>query len=227
VGGLAVNGWFAPGTVPSYAVAGTVASLDVSGLPGFSALPRTRLTGTLSINGRGTTPETFAGRFELAAQPGSTIGGIVLESGVARFTAESGVMRIDTLLFAARGLRLEARGGLGLTRPSPVTLTFSLNAPNLALLRPLLPGADTLPELSGSIAAAGVMTGTIRAPAIAANGRVQGLQYGQWAAGALTFDFNGAKEPRGWRGTAKLDGRARRARWSSRGSPCAAWCWTT
>ena len=207
LGLLDVEGWFAPGTVPSYAVSGAVAGLNLNALPGFAALPRTRLNGTLSINGRGTTPETFAGRVEFEATAGSTVGGQPLEAGIARLSGRDGLLAIDTLLFAIRGARFEGRGALGISRPAPQPLTFSLNVPNLQALRTLLPGADTLPDLAGSIAAAGTFTGTLQAPAVAARGEARGLRYGAWGAGQLLFDASGSRSAAGWTGNARLEGR--------------------
>ena len=44
-------------------------------------LPDTRLTGTIDVEGRGTTPETFAGRVAFDAAPGSTVGGVAIQRG--------------------------------------------------------------------------------------------------------------------------------------------------
>ncbi|HYJ78214.1 MAG TPA: hypothetical protein VEW03_01325, partial [Longimicrobiaceae bacterium] len=205
-GVLDVNGWYLPGTVPSYQVNGSIAGLDLSGLPGLGFLPRTRLTGNLALEGRGTTPETFVGRVELVAAAGSTVAGLPLQAGIARFSSDGAVLRVDTLLFAVRGARLEARGGLGITRPAPTPLTFALEAPDLQVVRALLPGADTLPDLSGAIAAAGSVGGTLRAPVLAATGRARAFRYGKWAAGVLDFDAQGSRSGRDWTGTAKLEG---------------------
>jgi len=206
-GAFALNGWFAPGTVPRYAIRGTVAGLDLAALPGLAAFPHTRLTGTLLLDGRGTTPETFAGRAEFTAAPGSTVGGIALTAGTVKVNSDGGVLRVDTLLFAGRGFRAEARGQIGITR-SAGPLTFSLNAPNLALLRPFVPGSDTLPDLAGSVALSGTMQGTLRAPSVGVSGQARGFRYGTYAAGALTFSFAGAKTGATWTGEAKLNGTA-------------------
>jgi autotransporter translocation and assembly factor TamB len=203
---LDLKGWYLAGAVPRYAVAGRVAGIDLSGLPGMAALPRTRLTGAIAIDGEGTTPETFAGRIDFTASPGSTIGGIPLEAGVARIVSDGGVIRVDTLLFAIRGARLEARGAVGVERPAPEPLTFTFQAPNLAALRPLVPGGDTLPELAGAVALSGSLAGTVRAPVLAVGGTARGLRYGAWAASTLDFTASGSKDARGWAGTARLQG---------------------
>ncbi|HVG45959.1 MAG TPA: translocation/assembly module TamB domain-containing protein [Longimicrobium sp.] len=210
-GTFALNGTYAPGTVPVYAIRGQVAGLDLSALPGLSAFPRTRLTGSLLLDGRGTTPETFVGRVEFVAAPGSTIGGIALTAGTVKVNSDGGVLRVDTLLFAGRGFRAEARGSLGLTRNAG-PLTFSLNAPNLALLRRLVPGSDTLPEVAGSVAMSGTVSGTVARPSVDTRGQARGFRYGAYAAEALTFTFAGAKGDVGWAGKTTLNGTALQVR---------------
>jgi hypothetical protein len=203
-----VDGWYAPGPVPSYAVNGSVAELDVSGLPGMTSMPRTRLTGTLAIQGRGTTPETFAGTVAFRAEPGSLIGRYPLQTGLARLEARGGILRVDTLDFALRGARFSATGAIGLTTPSATPLQFSLNAPDLALLRPIIPGGDTLPDLAGALTAAGTITGTVKAPTIAARGNGRGLRYGTMAAGTLAFDVSGLRSGTAWNGRVNVEGTA-------------------
>jgi autotransporter translocation and assembly factor TamB len=209
LGLLDVRGWYQPGTVPSYAVSGSVAQLDVSALPGLAAAPRTRLTGTLSIQGRGTTPETFSGTVAFNAQPGSLIGRFPLQAGLARVTAADGILRVDTLNFALRGARFAATGAIGLTRPTAEPLRFSLNAPDLAALRPLIPGGDTLPDLAGALTARGAINGTVRDPVITAEGTGRGLRYGTLAAGTLAFNVADLRRgPASWIGQASLAGTA-------------------
>jgi hypothetical protein len=208
MGLLDVRGWYAPGTVPSYAVRGSVANLDVSGLPGMTSAPRTRLTGTLAIEGRGTTPETFAGTVDFRAEPGSLIGRYPLQAGLARLEARNGILRVDTLDFALRGARFSATGSIGLTTPTTQPLSFSLVAPDLAALRPIIPGGDTLPDLAGSLTARGTLVGTVRNPTVTARGNARGLRYGTMAAGTLAFDVSGLRSGTAWTGRATLDGTA-------------------
>ena len=208
LGLLDVRGWYAPGTVPSYAVRGSVANLDVSGLPGMRGMPRTRLTGTLDVQGRGTTPETFAGTVNFRAEPGSLVGRYPLQAGLARIEARNGVLRVDTLDFALRGARFSATGAIGLTTPTTTPLSFALTAPDLAALRPIIPGGDTLPDLAGSLTARGTLVGTVRNPTITARGNGRGLRYGTMAAGTLAFDVSGLRSGTAWTGRATLDGTA-------------------
>jgi len=204
---FALNGSFTPGTVPSYAIRGTVTGLDLASLPGLAAFPRTRLTGNFLLDGRGTTPETFVGRVEFTAQPGSTVGGITLNTATLKVNSDGGVLRVDTLLFAGRGFRAEARGAIGLTRDAG-PLSFSLAAPNLALLRPFVPGSDTLPALEGAVQMSGTMQGTISHPSVGLAGSARGFRYGTYALGAVDFSFSGSKAGTAWTGEAKLNGTA-------------------
>ncbi|HEU0052059.1 MAG TPA: hypothetical protein VFQ39_02735, partial [Longimicrobium sp.] len=207
-GRIDLAGWFLPGDVPRYSVSGSVEGLNLSGLPGIpAAIPRTRLTATVAIEGQGTTPETLAGTYRVEVAPGSMIGGVPIERGIARVTARDGILYVDTVSFAARTARFEGGGQLGLTRPAPEPLRFSLQVPDLAQLRQILPGADTLPDLAGSIAASGLFRGTLSRPDIAANGEARGLRWGRWAAADLRFDGSGRKDESGsWIGNARLNG---------------------
>ncbi|MBV9111145.1 MAG: hypothetical protein JO306_17195, partial [Gemmatimonadetes bacterium] len=204
-GGFALNGWYQPGTVPSYSIRGNVAGLDLSALPGLGAFPKTRLTGTIALDGRGTTPQTFDGRVQFFAAPGSTVGGITLTAGSLDVVASNGVLRVDTLLFTARGLRAEAHGSIGLTRNAG-PLSFALTAPNLAQLRAFVPGSDTLPDIAGAVSMTGTASGTVSNPSIGASGSARGFRYGTYAANSLTFTFSGVKSPQGWTGNTRLDG---------------------
>jgi autotransporter translocation and assembly factor TamB len=204
-GTFVLNGTYAPGTVPAYSLRGQVAGLDLSALPGLGALPRTRLTGSLLLDGRGTTAETFVGRVEFTAAPGSTVGGIALTAGTIRVNSADGVLHVDTLLFAGRGFRAEAKGEIGLTRNAG-PLSFSLTAPNLVQLRPFIPGSDTLPDFAGSVALSGSATGTLSRPAVGVGGQARGFRYGTYAADQVTFTFQGMKADGGWTGKTTLNG---------------------
>ena len=210
-GAFVLNGTYAPGAVPVYDIRGRIAGLDLSALPGLGAFPHTRLTGQFLLAGRGTTADTFVGRVEFTADSGSTVAGIQLASGVLRVNSDGGVLRVDTLLFAGRGFRAEARGSLGLTRNAG-PLTFSLTAPNLAQLRPFVPGSDTLPEFSGAVAMSGTISGMLSRPSVGVAGQARGFRYGAYAADQLTFTFAGVKDERGWSGRTTLKGSGLKAR---------------
>lgn len=202
-----VEGTFAPGTVPAYAVRGRIQGLDLSALPGMANLPDTRLTGTIDVEGRGTTPETFAGRVAFDAAPGSTVGGVPIQAGTVRLTAAEGVLNIQTLTLAVRGARLEASGSLGLTGPAPDVLRFTLDAPNLGVLAALLPPPGAFePEIAGSVQASGWVGGTLRYPEVAVNGRGSGLRWQTYAADQLAFEARLQKGPTIWTGNVNLNG---------------------
>ncbi|HET6231660.1 MAG TPA: hypothetical protein VFE05_16420, partial [Longimicrobiaceae bacterium] len=207
VGMLDLHGWYAAGTVPSYAVAGRVAGLDLHGLPGFATVPVTNLTATVDIAGSGTTPETFNGRIAFDASPGSTVGGVPLEAATARIVAANGVLRVDTFTVALRGARAEASGTLGLTRDDPVGLRFSLTAPNLAAVTGLFPTAvvgGTLPQVSGAVSARGTVTGSLRNLAVNATASGSNVQYGTNRAGSFSLIASGTLGAAGWTGHAAV-----------------------
>jgi hypothetical protein len=202
-----VEGFFAPGTVPRYAVSGRIQGLDLSALPGMAGLPDTRLTGTIDVEGRGTTPETFQGRVAFDAAPGSTIGGVAIQTGTVRMTAAEGILRIQSLALAVRGARLEASGALGLTSPAPEVLRFTVDAPNLGVLAALLPPPGAFePEIAGSLQASGWVAGTLRFPEVAMNGRGSGLRWQTYAANQLAFEARLQKGPSLWTGNVNLNG---------------------
>lgn len=202
-----VEGYFAPGTVPTYAVSGRVQGLDLSALPGAANLPETRLTGTIDVEGRGTTPETFAGRIAFDAVPGSTIGGVAIQEGTVRMTAAEGVLRVQSLALAVRGARLTAEGALGLNAPAPDVLRFTVDAPNLGVLAALLPPPGAFePEIAGSLQASGWVGGTLRFPEVAVNGRGSGLRWKTYAADQLAFNARLQKGPTIWTGNLNLNG---------------------
>ncbi|HEX6041920.1 translocation/assembly module TamB [Longimicrobium sp.] len=202
-----VEGYFAPGDVPTYAVSGRIQGLDLSALPGGANLPDTRLTGTIDVEGRGTTPETFAGRVAFDAAPGSTVGGVALEAATVRLTAAEGVLRIQSLTLGVRGARLEASGALGLNAPAPEVLRFTVDAPNLGVLAALLPPPGAFePAVAGSLRASGWVGGTLRFPEVAVNGRGSGLRWQTYAADQLAFDARLQKGPSIWTGSVNLNG---------------------
>ena len=206
-GTFELRGSFAPGTVASYAFSGRVQGLDLSSLPGMSMLPATRLTGTFDIAGRGTTPETFEGRVAFDAVPGSTVGGIALRTGTVRMTAAEGILRIQSLTLAAEGARLEASGALGLTRPAPEVLRFTLDAPDLSVLAAVLPPPGRFePEVAGSLQASGWVGGTLRFPEVAVNGRGSGVRWETYAADQLALSATLQKGPTIWTGSVNLNG---------------------
>jgi translocation and assembly module TamB len=202
-----IEGSFAPGEVPTYAISGRVQGLDLSALPGGAMLPETRLTGTLDVEGRGTTPETFAGRVAFDAAPGSTVGGVAIETGTVRLTAAEGILTVQALTLAIRGARLEASGALGLTRPAPEVLRFTVDAPNLATLAAIIPPPGAFePTMAGSLQASGWVAGTLRFPEVAVNGRGSGLRWETYAADQLAFDARLQKGPTIWTGNVSLNG---------------------
>lgn len=186
---LDVEGFYQPGTVPSYSVAGNVSGLNLSQLPGGEALPPSDLRGQIDLEGRGATLETFAGRLRFNAT-GSTLAGLPLEAMQVDLTVTDGVLQVETLNASLAGSQLTASGTWGLTRPVPSNqLTFRLVARDLARLRPLLEAAPGLqPQLAGSFVLQGTVAGSVGTPVIDVAFRGQNLRYDQWRAARLEFD---------------------------------------
>lgn len=202
-----VRGTFLPGTVPAYTVSGRIQGLDLSSLPGMANLPATRLTGTIDVDGRGTTPETFQGRVAFDASPGSTVGAVPIEAGTVQLTAADGVLNVQRLLLAVRGARVEASGSLGLTAAAPVVLNFTVDAPNLGVLGALLPPPGAYePEIKGSLQASGWVGGTLRYPEVAVNGRGSGLAWTKYQADQLAFEARLQRGATIWTGNVRVNG---------------------
>ncbi|HEX7242548.1 MAG TPA: translocation/assembly module TamB domain-containing protein, partial [Longimicrobiaceae bacterium] len=201
-----LQGWFRTGAVPSYAVTGQVAGINMQQLPGLQGLPASSLNASIDLQGRGTTPETFEGRLSFAARS-STVAGVTLDAATARLVAEGGVVRVDTLDAAFRGTRLTASGTWGLTRPAPGLLRFTLSSPNLAAVAPLAARTGmTTPDVAGSIAGSGWVAGTFRAPVVGFAVEGSGLRYGTWRAGRLTASGQLARAGQAWTGRVSLLG---------------------
>ncbi len=204
VGLLDLEGWFRPGEVPSYFVTGRVAGVNPQELPGGRGMPAGNLTAELRVEGRGTTPETFEGSVDLVAQS-STLAGQPLDAATVRLAARGGILQIDTLQASFRGARVAASGAWGLTRPAAEPLRLSLAAQDLATFAPMLARAGVAPpDLAGSVALEGTVSGTFRSPAFDLSGSGSGLRYGTWRAGTLALQAQGALGPQGWRGFGNL-----------------------
>ncbi|MDB4948280.1 MAG: Autotransporter translocation and assembly factor TamB [Gemmatimonadetes bacterium] len=207
LGLLDLHGWYQQATVPSYSVRGNVVGLDLSGLPGTMAFPSSRITGTLELDGRGITPETFAGTLGFDIAAGSTLGGVPIDAATGHVTGGGGQLRVDTLVLALRGARAEASGVLGLSVPSAQGLAFSVRAPDLALLAGLFAGTGAeIPRVEGSLSASGRVLGTLSAPRIVAKGSGANLRYGDNRAATFALDVDLARAGAGWTGRAAVDG---------------------
>ncbi|MBA2244612.1 MAG: translocation/assembly module TamB [Gemmatimonadetes bacterium] len=203
---LAVEGWYTPGDLPSYALSGVVAGVNLRQLPGAQALPTTNLTAGVQLEGRGITLETLDGRLSLTAT-GSTIGGESLEAATAELAVRGGILRVDTLALALRGNRLAASGQWGLQQPAPAPLRFSLASPDLASLTPVLISMRRVDiQLAGALTLEGWLAGSLENPALAATGRGRNLRYNGWRAGTLALQGEARREVAGWSGQGNVSG---------------------
>jgi hypothetical protein len=189
-GALNVRGGYAPGNIPSYYLSGSIAGLNLQQFPYGTSLPATNLTGTISLQGRGTTLETLAGTLQLNAT-GSTVAGVPTDALLAKLAIDGGVLTVDTLDAELSGSRLTARGTLGLTRPVASPLQYRLVVPDLSDFAALMPPSAGLPpRMTGSFFLQGTVSGSVKAPLVAADFRGQGLRYSEWRAGRLQFRTN-------------------------------------
>lgn len=195
-----VTGSYTPGEVPTYRASGGVRGLNLRGVPGLETLPQSRVSGVIDVAGRGTTPETLAGRFYVAARDSLTSDALLV-----RAVAEQGVLRVDTLNASLAGVRLQAEGTLGLVRPSPEPLEFSFTAADLSTLASVLPPPGPLvPDLAGRLAARGTIAGTLRSPRLAVGAEGEGLRYEEWQAASLRLQGEAADGVAGWDGSVTL-----------------------
>lgn len=203
---LAVTGWYLAGDVPAYDLTGQVAGLNLRRLPDGENFPETQLTGSFTAEGRGADPRTMDARFALAAGS-STVGGVPLETGVARVALNRGVLRIDTLAFALGGARVAAAGSWGLTRPLAEPLRLSINAPDLAVFAPLagLVSPDDEPRFAGSLSLDGTLAGSLDEPVIDLTATGSDLLFREWEAGRLAAEAAISRTDSVWTGTASLN----------------------
>lgn len=186
-GGIDVRGGYAPGSIPTYYLSGRIAGLNLQQFPYGTSLPPTNLTGTINLQGRGTTLETLSGTLQLNAT-GSTFAGIPADALLANLAVEGGVLRVDTLDAQLSGSRLTASGSLGLTRPVATPMQYRLIVPDLSSLASVMPlRAGLPPRMGGAFSLEGTVAGSVKAPVVAAEFQGQGLRYADWRAGRLHF----------------------------------------
>jgi translocation and assembly module TamB len=200
-----VQGWYDPRTVPLYAFGGTIAGLDLQLVPGLEGVPPTNLVLTLSVEGRGSSPETFAGRFTADAT-GSRVGPLPIEAGSLRGSIDEGVLHLDDLRFSVAQTRVDAEGEWGLTRPAPRPLAFSIVSPDLTALTPVLNAMRIVePRLTGAIRLEGSVAGTLENPILQVGGSGRNLRFDEWRAGTLALEADVQRGPGGWEGSGSFE----------------------
>ncbi|HET8654742.1 MAG TPA: translocation/assembly module TamB domain-containing protein [Longimicrobiaceae bacterium] len=191
-GQLNLSGYYAGGATPTYRLVGQVQGLDLQQLPLPVAMPPSSITGSIALQGSGTTLGTMMASLRLDAT-GSTIAGVPVQALRANVAVRDGVLMVDTLQALFEGNRLSADGAWGLTHPVQATLDFRVVASDLARLASLTTDTPGLqPIVAGSFTAEGSLGGWLKAPTIDADFRGQGLHYDGWAAQHLAFRANAA-----------------------------------
>lgn len=146
------------------------AALDTFNAGAFtSRVPSTRLNGTVTARGRGTTPATMEAAFS-ANLVRSRYDTFSVDRLLARGAVSSGVLRADTVFAALDGARASASGTLGLVAGRDGALHVTLAVDSLGALRPWIGSSDTsraavAPARQGAVLAAARADSTRRAEA--------------------------------------------------------------
>jgi hypothetical protein len=118
-------------------------ALDALNANAFSRrAPRTGLTGTVSARGSGFSAETATAVFS-ANLARSSYDTFTVERVLTHGSVASGLLRVDTLDAAERGIKAVARGTLGLTSVQMGKLAFTLRVDSLADVRRFIGTTDT------------------------------------------------------------------------------------
>jgi len=169
----------------------------------FIAMPEAQLDGTLAA--RGTLAAPFAVTFDAAIAKGSRFAGLdasgTAHAEIAPRTAKH--MNVDLVLGAST---LAMKGGYG--TPAD-TLTYDVDIPRLAQLRPLAAryAKFTLPDpLAGSLRARGTVSGDPQRPGLTVDARAASLEWGKLAR-AASVDVAASIAPGGAAGPIALSAR--------------------
>lgn len=118
-------------------------ALDALNANAFSRkAPVTLLTGTVSARGMGSRPATANALFNVNLAH-SRYDTFTVERLLARGGVAGGLLRLDTLSAAERGVRAQARGTLGLTKDRNGRLAFALMVDSMQSLRPYIGTRDS------------------------------------------------------------------------------------
>jgi hypothetical protein len=118
-------------------------ALDALNASAFSRrAPSTRLTGTISARGEGTSPATANGavRADLVRSRYDTFG---VDRLTARLASANGLLRADTLVVIVGGAAARASGTLGLVAGREGTMHVAVSVDSLGALRHWLGASDT------------------------------------------------------------------------------------
>ncbi|MGQ0643001.1 MAG: translocation/assembly module TamB domain-containing protein [Gemmatimonadaceae bacterium] len=205
-GTLGVDGML-DGSPPGYGFSGVVdlANVDLRTLLDTVSVPTTSLTGRLTADVRGDSAlASLTGSAQIDLERGHADSLRIFPSR-AQLRFSDGRARVDTLILESAAGRLEASGGLGLTRTRQDSLSFVLSADSLGALRRYVTRGDTVAvaardSLLGTLDARGMLVGSVDTFTVAARLEGRTLRaFGQRARairGTLTLDGL-PKDPRG------------------------------
>ena len=134
--------------------------------------PKTKLTGTLFVNGTMDSVTGPQGAFAISLAH-STAAEIPLDTVIATLNAENGILTFDTLLARLPGVAANGEGTLGWRSPSDGEIQIAFTADSLITLDPFLrdtvtPPSDSEPPhpLQGRVAGTVSLAGAVDAPTV-------------------------------------------------------------
>jgi translocation and assembly module TamB len=144
--------------------------------------PKTRLSGTLFVNGTMDSVTGPQGSFAISLAH-STAAEVPLDTVIATLTAENGILTFDTLLARLPGVAANGEGTLGWRAPSDGEINVSFTADSLVALDPFLrdtlsPPSDSQPHpLQGRVKGTLSVAGAVDAPAVRIDADGRALEY--------------------------------------------------
>jgi translocation and assembly module TamB len=136
-GSLAVTGTFDfASRTPGYDVAAAAKLFNVNEV--MTKAPRTSLTATATVRGRGFKPETMVADIGAHIQT-STLDSVGVDSAVVRVAIADGIARVDTLALRAPFGLAEAVGSFGLAAGRTGELTYRVEIDSLRALERFIP----------------------------------------------------------------------------------------
>lgn len=162
------------------ALDGAVRGLDPRRFVARADIPEMRLSGAVAADmEEGSEGSAITRRVALQLDSTSRIGESAIRRGNIRAGLDAGGFHLDTVAVVADGWSVHARGKLAADSSATDTLTFSVLADSLAVLRAIVldsAGAPSLPDLGGRVSVSdGVLTGSMASLALRAHVHVDGL----------------------------------------------------
>lgn len=168
--------------------------LDAFRLSDYLAdLATTDVTGSFSLQGRGTDPGRAHAEARLALE-GGRIGEVEISRGVFLATLDGGILRVDSLLvLSPRGGELRGEGSIALAGEQVRSLRVDVRGERLQSLLSLLPMADdadsALRRMNGEVELEATLAGTARSWTAVGAGRFAGVTLDPITLATAQVDF--------------------------------------